>query len=36
MGGELDGTQDFWWLTARNRRSFAAEFQRVADPLFRP
>jgi hypothetical protein len=31
MGGELDGTQDFWGLAARNRSSFAAELQRVAD-----
>ena len=34
-GGELDGTRRFWWLPARNLRSFAAEMRREADPLFR-
>ena len=33
--GDLDDTQHFWRLPARNRRSFAAELQRAADPLFR-
>ena len=34
-GGERDGTRQFWWIEARNLRSFADELRRAADPLFR-
>ena len=33
-GGERDGTRQFWWLEARNLRTFADELRRVTDPLF--
>jgi hypothetical protein len=34
-GGERDGTQEFWWIEARNLRAFADELERVSDPLLR-
>jgi hypothetical protein len=34
-GGELDGTGEFWWMEARNLRSFVDDLRRIPD-LFSP
>jgi hypothetical protein len=34
-GGQRDGSRAFWWIEARQLRTFAGELRRVTDPLFR-